>query len=83
VGQAEAETVAVDRLALTRHLPLTLGIAVRLRDAGADDTFIAVALDIDPEGVGPLLEVAEAKLRHLAVAGAARDVPGPGTSGYP
>lgn len=71
----------VDRLALTRRLPVMLGIAVRLRDAGAGDTLIAAALDIDAEGVGPLLEVAEAKLRHLAVAGAARHVPGPGASG--
>jgi hypothetical protein len=60
-----------------------LGIAVRLRDVGADDTFIAAALDIDPEGVGPLLKVAEAKLRHLAEDGAARYVPGPGPSGDP
>ena len=73
----------MDRLALTRRLPLMLGIAVRLRDAGADDAFIAAALDIDPEGVGPLMQVAEAKLRHLAVAGAARRVPGPGGSGDP
>jgi hypothetical protein len=71
--------VPVDRLALTRRLPVMLGIAVRLRDAGAGDTLIAAALDIDAEGVGPLLEVAEAKLRHLAVTGAARHVPG--TSG--
>jgi len=42
-----------------------LGIALRLRDAGADDFCIAAALDIEPAGVGPLLEVAEAKLRHL------------------
>jgi len=75
--------VPVNRLALTRRLPLMLGIAVRLRDAGADDAFIAAALDIDPEGVGPLMQVAEAKLRHLAVAGAVRRVPGPGGSGEP
>jgi hypothetical protein len=56
----------MNRLALTRQLPLTLGIALRLRDAGADDTCIAAALDIEPTGVGPLLEVAEAKLRRLA-----------------
>jgi hypothetical protein len=58
----------MDRLTLTRRLPLTLGIALRLRDAGADDTCIATALDIDQAGVGPLLEVAEAKLRHLQAA---------------
>ena len=58
----------MNRLALTRRLPLMLGIALRLRDAGADDTCIAAALDIESAGVGPLLEVAEAKLRRLAVA---------------
>jgi hypothetical protein len=45
-----------------------LGVALRLRDAGADDTRIAAALDIEPAGVGRLLEVAEAKLRRLAAA---------------
>jgi len=73
----------MNRLALTRRLPLVLGIALRLRDAGADDTYIAAALDIDPEGVGPLLEVAEAKLRHLAADGNARQAPDPGTSSNP
>jgi hypothetical protein len=58
----------MDRLALTRRLPLMLGIALRLKDAGADDSCIAAALDIEPAGVWPLLEVAEAKLRHLAAA---------------
>jgi hypothetical protein len=58
----------MNRLALTRRLPHMLGIALRLRDAGADDTCIAAALDIEPAGVGPLLEVAEAKLRRLAAA---------------
>jgi len=58
----------MDRLALTRRLPLMLGVALRLRDAGADHGCIAAALDIEPAGVGPLLEIAEAKLRHLATA---------------
>jgi len=58
----------MNRLALTRGLPLMLGVALRLRDAGADDTCIAAALDIEPAGVRPLLEVAEAKLRRLAAA---------------
>ena len=56
----------MNRLALTRRLPLMLGIALRLRDAGADNMCIAAALDIEPAGVGPLLEVAEAKLQRLA-----------------
>jgi hypothetical protein len=58
----------MNRLALSRRLPLMLGVALRLRDGGADDTCIAAALDIEPAGVGPLLVVAEAKLRRLAAA---------------
>jgi hypothetical protein len=58
----------MNRVALTRRLPLMLGVALRLRDAGADNTCIAAALDIEPAGVGPLLVVAEAKLRRLAAA---------------
>jgi hypothetical protein len=46
------------------ELPLELAVALRLRDAGASDELIAAALAIELEGVGPLLAVAEAKLRR-------------------
>lgn len=39
--------------------------ALRLRAAGAAPSLIADALGIDPEGLGPLLALAEAKLGHL------------------
>ena len=45
------------------ELPVALAIALRLRHAGASDELIATALGIEPEGVGSLLTVAEAKLR--------------------
>jgi hypothetical protein len=48
-----------------RRLPLAHAVAVRLREAGADDELIATALDIEPEGVEPLLAIAAAKRRRL------------------
>jgi hypothetical protein len=45
-------------------LPVELAVALRLRDAGASDELIAAALGIEPEGLRPLLEVAEAKRRR-------------------
>ena len=47
------------------QLPLALAVALRLHDAGAPHALIAHALAIEPEGVGALLEVAEAKLRRI------------------
>ncbi len=40
-------------------------VAVRLRDGGADDHLIAVALAIDDDQVPSLLEIADAKVSHL------------------
>ena len=40
-------------------------VAIRLRDEGADDHVIAVALAIDDDQVATLLEIAEAKLANL------------------
>jgi hypothetical protein len=40
-------------------------VALRLRDAGAGDEQIAVALGVPVEGIGAFLEVAEAKLAAL------------------
>jgi hypothetical protein len=59
----------MNRLALTRRLLLMLGVA--RHDAGADFTCIAAAPDIEPADVGPLVEVAETKLRRLAAPGPA------------
>jgi hypothetical protein len=58
-------TERITRDSLLRRLPLAHAVAVRLREAGADDELIATALDIEPEGVEPLLAIAAAKLRRL------------------
>jgi hypothetical protein len=55
----------VDRHAQIRRLPLALAIGLRLHEAGAPDALIATSLDIEPEGVKPLLELAQAKLDRL------------------
>lgn len=44
------------------ELPLSHAVALRLRDAAADDETIARALAIEREGVPALLRIAEAKL---------------------
>ena len=54
--------VAMDRDARIRRLPLALAIGLRLHEAGAADTLIAAGLGIEPEGVPPMLELAQAKL---------------------
>jgi hypothetical protein len=58
-------TERITRDSLLRRLPLAHAVAVRLSEAGADDELIATALDIEPEGVEPLLAIAAAKLRRL------------------
>ncbi len=37
-------------------------MALRLRDEGVEPDAVARALDVEPEAVGPLLTLAEAKL---------------------
>ncbi len=58
-------TERITRDSLLRRLPLAHAVAVRLHEQGADDELIAVALDIEVEGVDPLLAIAHAKLRRL------------------
>jgi hypothetical protein len=53
-------TERITRDSLLRRLPLAHAVAVRLREAGADDELIATALDIEPEGVEPLMAIAAA-----------------------
>jgi hypothetical protein len=55
----------VDRAARIGRLPLALAVALRLHEEGAEDALIASALAIEPEGVGPVLEVARAKLNRI------------------
>jgi DNA-directed RNA polymerase specialized sigma24 family protein len=45
-----------------RRLPSAYALALRLRDAGVTAEVIAAAVGVDPEALGPLLALAEAKL---------------------
>ncbi|MGW0021683.1 hypothetical protein ACWDUD_25485 [Rhodococcus sp. NPDC003382] len=45
-----------------RQLPAAYALALRLRYAKVADALIAQCLGIEPEALGPLLRVAEAKL---------------------
>jgi orotate phosphoribosyltransferase-like protein len=49
-------------------LPETYAAAIRLRKQGLDDDRIAAELGLEPEAVGPLLLLAEAKIaaRHAS-----------------
>jgi hypothetical protein len=55
----------MDRAEQLRHLPLAHAVALRMHDAGADDTLIAVALGIELASVGPLLALASAKAERV------------------
>lgn len=55
----------MDRSAAIAQLPALHAVALRLRDDGADDHVIAVALAIDEDQVPPLLEIANAKVVNL------------------
>jgi hypothetical protein len=45
-----------------RRLPVAHSLALRLRDSGVGEELIAEVLGVDPEALGPLLVVAQAKL---------------------
>jgi hypothetical protein len=55
----------VDRAEALEALPHTYAIALRLRDEGIETDAMARVLDVEPESVGPLLTLAEAKLAGL------------------
>ena len=55
--------------ALYRELPTVHAIALRLHDRSVAVPDIAAALDVAPEAVPTLLQVAQAKLRELAAKG--------------
>jgi DNA-directed RNA polymerase specialized sigma24 family protein len=55
----------VDRAEALQALPHTYAIALRLRDEGVKPDSVARVLDVEPEAVGPLLTLAEAKLAGL------------------
>ncbi|TQF73644.1 hypothetical protein FK531_09250 [Rhodococcus spelaei] len=47
------------------RLPVTYSLALRLRDAGLSRELIAECLRIEPEAVGPMMTIAEAKLAAI------------------
>jgi hypothetical protein len=47
------------------ELPTVYALALRLRDEGEPPDRIAKLLGVEPEAVGPLLEVASAKLEEI------------------
>ncbi|NUT96950.1 MAG: hypothetical protein HOY78_33495 [Saccharothrix sp.] len=53
------------RTAALHRLPTLYARALRLRDEGLSANGMAEALGVEPEAVGPLLAVAEAKLAAL------------------
>jgi DNA-directed RNA polymerase specialized sigma24 family protein len=55
----------VDRAEALQALPPRYAIALRLRDEGVEPAAVARVLDIEPEAVGPMLTLAEAKLAGL------------------
>jgi hypothetical protein len=55
----------VDRSQALEALPNTYAIALRLRDEGVEPDAMARVLNVEPEAVGPLVTLAEAKLAGL------------------
>jgi DNA-directed RNA polymerase specialized sigma24 family protein len=55
----------VERAEALKALPSTYAMALRLRDEGVEPDAVARVLDVEPEAVGPLLTLAEAKLAGL------------------
>ena len=62
-GRMDQDAHAAYEAAL-RRLPLAHSLALRLRDAGADDEVICSYLHIEPEGLATLLLIAERKLEY-------------------
>ena len=56
---------AARRTAALAELPIVHGLALRLSDEGEPPDRIAKFLGVEPETVGPLLEVASAKLEEI------------------
>jgi hypothetical protein len=57
-------------------LPEPYALALRLRAEGLDEAAIGRVLDIEPESVAPLLDLAQSKLAGLAGDSPVRPEPG-------
>lgn len=58
-------TTSDRRAEALRRLPETYALGLRLRDAGTPEEVIADRLGVEPEALGPLLALAEAKLATI------------------
>lgn len=64
-SERAGSVASMDRTAALDLLPEAYATALRLRDEGQDDGAIARALGVEAEAVGPMLRLADAKLRGL------------------
>ena len=67
-ARADAGGVSAEdhrRAAALRQLPSAYSLALRLSDAGLSVELMAECLRVEPEAVGPMLVVAQAKLAVL------------------
>lgn len=55
----------MDRHEALRELPSAYAVALRMREHGADDHTISVALEVPVEAVGRLVAIAESKLQAI------------------
>lgn len=62
---ATSQLVVSSCAAAIRHLPAVYSLALRLREAGLADELIAECLAVEREALGPLWDVAEAKLAAI------------------
>jgi hypothetical protein len=62
---ARMETSPMPRADALVRLPALYSLALRLREAGLSDDLLVECLGIEPEALGALLEIAEAKLRAM------------------
>jgi DNA-directed RNA polymerase specialized sigma24 family protein len=58
-------TTSDRRVEALQRLPEPYALGLRLRDAGTPEEVIADRLGVEPEALGPLLALAEAKLSAI------------------
>ncbi|MGH3516609.1 MAG: hypothetical protein ACRDQ7_04195 [Haloechinothrix sp.] len=63
----------MDRAEALRRIPRVYSLALRLREAGVPDELIAECVSVEPEALGPLYLVAEAKLAYVLARAASGD----------
>lgn len=71
IAAGKVVRVPQSRAVALAQLPRPYSLALRLREQGVSRELIAECLDIEPEGLDPLLYLAEAKLAAVQQAGPA------------